>query len=66
MNHLAPGRIIVLMWSIFAFLMVSFYNSNLRTILIAPAYELRIETTRDLIKSGRDIYVHIAAYYITR
>ncbi|TRY68267.1 hypothetical protein TCAL_16495 [Tigriopus californicus] len=62
----STGRFIVLLWSIFAFLMVSFYLSNLRTIIIAPAYEPRIDSTQDLIKSGRELYVHVAAYYLTK
>ncbi|XP_059091071.1 uncharacterized protein LOC131886976 [Tigriopus californicus] len=62
----STGRLVVLYWSLFAFLVVNFYTSNLRTNLIAPAYENRIDTTEDFLESGRELFVHSSGYWMIR
>eukprot|EP00094_Tigriopus_californicus_P013993 TCALIF_13549-PA protein Name:"Protein of unknown function" AED:0.36 eAED:0.36 QI:0/0.33/0/0.5/1/1/4/0/414 len=53
----SSGRMLFLLWSVFAFFMTGFFNSNLRSNLIAPSLEPAIETTDDFLNSGRELLI---------
>ncbi|XP_059098061.1 uncharacterized protein LOC131892274 [Tigriopus californicus] len=51
----SSGKLLFVLWSIFSFFVTSFFNSNLRSNLIAPSLEPKVETTDDFLNSGRDL-----------
>ncbi len=49
-------NVFLLSWSIYAFLVHSFYDCNLRAYMMAVDREMPIDTVQDMIKQGRGLY----------
>ena len=52
------GRLMVFLWSIFAMLMVHFYQCNLRAVLVAVEFEKPIDTPVDVVERGQPVYLN--------
>ena len=55
----SSGKLLVLLWSIFALIMVQSYMGNLRANLIAVDYESPIKTHQDVL--DKDVKVYMAS-----
>ncbi len=51
------GKWSVFVWSIFALLMIMFYQSNLRAYMITVDYEAPMETLEDVATQGRTVWM---------
>ncbi|TRY79366.1 hypothetical protein TCAL_14786 [Tigriopus californicus] len=60
----SAGKMLALLWSLFALLMVSFYMSNLRTNLIAPGLEPEINNHEDILKYDKFVHVNILFIFL--
>lgn len=56
-NRFSTGKMLVLIWSLYTMLIVLFFNSNLRTILIATQYEKPFKTLERIIELDRPTYI---------
>lgn len=60
----STGKMLVLLWSIFALIMVQAYAGNLRANLIAMDYELPIKTHQDVLDRDENVYLPSAAQLV--
>ncbi|XP_059085026.1 uncharacterized protein LOC131882025 [Tigriopus californicus] len=59
------GKLMTLLWSVFALLVVSFYTSNLRTNLIAPNLEPEINSHEDVLKYDMTVHAdHLLSFLL--
>ncbi|TRY79785.1 hypothetical protein TCAL_17053 [Tigriopus californicus] len=58
-------KLMTLLWSVFALLVVSFYTSNLRTNLIAPNLEPEINSHEDVLKYDMTVHAdHLLSFLL--
>jgi hypothetical protein len=53
-----PGRILVLVWSVFTLTVLAFYLSNLRSDLMSENYEAPVDTSADVVARDQVVYMH--------
>ena len=64
---ITTGRFLVMIYGFYTLLMVMFYTSNLRSILIMKEYEAKIESFDDVMTRGKDgKTIYIADVYTTK
>ncbi len=54
---MVSGRFLVLLWGLFSTFQIHFFQCNLRYHLIAPAYEKRIDSERDVLERNKPVWV---------
>ena len=57
----SQGRILTMIWAIFATFLIAFYNSNLRAHLIYSEREPNMRSVKDVLEMGGTLYVQNAA-----
>ena len=57
------GKFGVLLWSLFGLLLVSFYMSNFRAVLLARVREKDIQTAEDVVIRDKTVYMPDVLYY---
>ncbi len=60
----AAGSLAVTLWSVFALLLLMFYQSNLRAHLVTVDYEKPMATMQDVLDRGQKIWSINSAYLI--
>ncbi len=58
------GSLAVTLWSVFALLLLMFYQSNLRAHLVTVDYEKPMATMQDVLDRGQKIWSINSAYLI--
>ena len=52
-----PGKLLLLVWSVYCMFIVFFYTSNLRAFLISPADEELIDHPEQVIARGQKMFI---------
>lgn len=55
--YFSKGMILATAWAGFSMFVVFFYSSNLRAKLISKEYEKGIDTSKDVLERGADVYI---------
>ncbi len=56
------GKFATLLWSLFSFLIIMFYTSNLRAHMVTINYEQPLDTFEAIVQNGQKVYLYNGAY----